>query len=139
MHLVAESHVDRPIDGPSASIKNNIMGMYTFLEVARHYAAPLPGDSRDVFRFHHYSTDEVSGDLVGVEALFTEDTPYQSSSPYSASKAPNIWATSRDPEFFNNYGPYHFPEELKPLKILNAIEGKPIPVHGRGDQIRDWL
>ena len=116
MHLAAESHIDRSIDGPSASIKNNIMGMYTFLEVARHYVAPLLGDSRDVFRFHHYSTDEVSGDLVGVEALFTEDTPYQPSSPYSASKALNIWATSRYPEFSQQLWSVSFSRGIKTTK-----------------------
>ena len=149
MHLAAESHVDRSIDGPSAFIKTNIMGTYTLLEVARHYVAQLPSDARDAFRFHHISTDEVYGDLVGVDALFTEDTPYQPSSPYSASKASSDHLVRSWHRTFglpvvitncsNNYGPYHFPEKLIPLAILNAIEGKPIPVHGRGDQIRDWL
>ena len=149
MHLAAESHVDRSIDGPSAFIKTNIMGTYTLLEVARQYVAQLPGDGRDAFRFHHISTDEVYGDLVGVDALFTEDTPYQPSSPYSASKASSdhlvrSWHRTYGlpvviTNCSNNYGPYHFPEKLIPLAILNAIEGKPIPVYGRGDQIRDWL
>ena len=125
------------------------MGTYTLLEVARHYVAQLPSDARDAFRFHHISTDEVYGDLVGVDALFTEDTPYQPSSPYSASKASSDHLVRSWHRTFGlpvvitncsiNYGPYHFPEKLIPLAILNAIEGKPIPVYGRGDQIRDWL
>lgn len=149
MHLAAESHVDRSIDGPSAFIETNIFGTYTLLEVARHYVDQLPDKARQDFRFHHISTDEVYGDLHGVDDLFTEETPYQPSSPYSASKASSdhlvrSWHRTYGLPVIvtncsNNYGPYHFPEKLIPLAILNAIEGKPIPVYGRGDQIRDWL
>jgi dTDP-glucose 4,6-dehydratase len=149
MHLAAESHVDRSIDGPSAFIETNIVGTYTLLEVARHYVDQLPDNARQDFRFHHVSTDEVYGDLHGVDDLFTEETPYQPSSPYSASKASSdhlvrSWHRTYGLPVIvtncsNNYGPYHFPEKLIPLAILNAIEGKPIPVYGRGDQIRDWL
>ena len=149
MHLAAESHVDRSIDGPSAFIETNIIGTYTLLEVARHYVDQLPDKARQDFRFHHISTDEVYGDLHGVDDLFTEETPYQPSSPYSASKASSdhlvrSWHRTYGLPVIvtncsNNYGPYHFPEKLIPLAILNAIEGKPIPVYGRGDQIRDWL
>ncbi len=149
MHLAAESHVDRSIDGPSAFIETNIVGTYTLLEVARHYVDQLPDNARQDFRFHHISTDEVYGDLHGVDDLFTEETPYQPSSPYSASKASSdhlvrSWHRTYGLPVIvtncsNNYGPYHFPEKLIPLAILNAIEGKPIPVYGRGDQIRDWL
>jgi len=149
MHLAAESHVDRSIDGPSAFIETNIVGTYTLLEVARHYVDQLPDSTRQDFRFHHISTDEVYGDLHGVNDLFTEETPYQPSSPYSASKASSdhlvrSWHRTYGLPVIvtncsNNYGPYHFPEKLIPLAILNAIEGKPIPVYGRGDQIRDWL
>ncbi len=124
MHLAAESHVDRSIDGPSAFIKTNIMGTYTLLEVARHYVAQVPGDARDAFRFHHISTDEVYGDLVGVDALFTEDAPYQPSSPYSASRASSYHLVRSWHRTYglpvvitncsNNYGPYHFPEKLIP-------------------------
>ncbi|MEL0223189.1 MAG: dTDP-glucose 4,6-dehydratase, partial [Gammaproteobacteria bacterium] len=149
MHLAAESHVDRSIDGPSAFIETNIVGTYTLLEVVRHYIDQLPDTARQDFRFHHISTDEVYGDLHGVDDLFTEETPYQPSSPYSASKASSdhlvrSWHRTYGLPVIvtncsNNYGPYHFPEKLIPLAILNAIEGKPIPVYGRGDQIRDWL
>jgi dTDP-glucose 4,6-dehydratase len=149
MHLAAESHVDRSIDGPAAFIETNIVGTYTLLEVTRQYLDRLQPTARDCFRFHHISTDEVYGDLHGVDDLFTEETPYQPSSPYSASKASSdhlvrSWhRTYRLPVIVtncsNNYGPYHFPEKLIPLAILNAIEGKPIPVYGQGDQIRDWL
>jgi len=149
MHLAAESHVDRSIDGPSAFIETNIVGTYTLLEVARYYVDQLPDKARQDFRFHHISTDEVYGDLHGVDDLFTEETPYQPSSPYSASKASSdhlvrSWHRTYGLPVIvtncsNNYGPYHFPEKLIPLSILNAIEGKPIPVYGRGDQIRDWL
>jgi dTDP-glucose 4,6-dehydratase len=149
MHLAAESHVDRSIDGPSAFIETNIVGTYTLLEVARYYVDQLPDKARQDFRFHHISTDEVYGDLHGVDDLFTEETPYQPSSPYSASKASSdhlvrSWHRTYGLPVIvtncsNNYGPYHFPEKLIPLAILNAIEGKPIPVYGRGDQIRDWL
>jgi len=149
MHLAAESHVDRSIDGPSAFIETNVVGTYTLLEVARYYVDQLPDKARQDFRFHHISTDEVYGDLHGVDDLFTEETPYQPSSPYSASKASSdhlvrSWHRTYGLPVIvtncsNNYGPYHFPEKLIPLSILNAIEGKPIPVYGRGDQIRDWL
>ena len=149
MHLAAESHVDRSIDGPSSFIETNIIGTYTLLEVARHYVDQLPDSTRQDFRFHHISTDEVYGDLHGVNDLFTEETPYQPSSPYSASKASSDHLVRSRHRTYglpvivtncsNNYGPYHFPEKLIPLAILNAIEGKPIPVYGRGDQIRDWL
>lgn len=149
MHLAAESHVDRSIDGPSAFIETNIVGTYILLEVARHYVDQLPDKALQDFRFHHISTDEVYGDLHGIDDLFTEETPYQPSSPYSASKASSdhlvrSWHITYGlpvvvTNCSNNYGPYHFPEKLIPLAILNAIEGKPIPVYGRGDQIRDWL
>ncbi len=149
MHLAAESHVDRSIDGPVAFIETNIVGTYTLLEVTRQYLDRLQPTARDSFRFHHISTDEVYGDLHGVDDLFTEETPYQPSSPYSASKASSdhlvrAWHRTYGlpvvvTNCSNNYGPYHFPEKLIPLAILNAIEGKPIPVYGRGDQIRDWL
>ncbi|WP_299997026.1 dTDP-glucose 4,6-dehydratase [uncultured Cedecea sp.] len=147
MHLAAESHVDRSIDGPAAFIETNIVGTYTLLEAARHYWSQLA--DRSHFRFHHISTDEVYGDLQDSGALFTENTPYDPSSPYSASKAASdhlvrAWArTYKMPVLVtncsNNYGPYHFPEKLIPLVILNALEGKPLPVYGDGSQIRDWL
>jgi len=149
MHLAAESHVDRSIDGPSAFIQTNIVGTYTLLEAARHYWAGLAGDKQQSFRFHHISTDEVYGDLHGVDALFTEDTSYDPSSPYSASKASSdhlvrAWHRTYGlpvvvTNCSNNYGPYHFPEKLIPLVILNALEGKPLPVYGDGAQVRDWL
>ncbi len=149
MHLAAESHVDRSIDGPTAFIQTNIVGTYTLLEVARDYWRQLPAARKDAFRFHHISTDEVYGDLDGPEDLFTEQTPYAPSSPYSASKAGSdhlvrAWyRTYGLPTVItncsNNYGPYHFPEKLIPLMILNALEGKPLPVYGRGNQVRDWL
>lgn len=147
MHLAAESHVDRSIDGPADFIETNIVGTYTLLEAARHYWNKLSDPS--TFRFHHISTDEVYGDLHNSQALFTESTPYDPSSPYSASKAASdhlvrAWArTYQMPVLVtncsNNYGPYHFPEKLIPLVILNALEGKPLPVYGDGSQIRDWL
>lgn len=149
MHLAAESHVDRSIDGPAAFIETNIVGTYCLLEVARWYWQALDGARRDSFRFHHVSTDEVYGDLENPEALFSEETPYAPSSPYSASKASadhlvRAWRRTYGlPTLItncsNNYGPYHFPEKLIPLIILNAVEGKELPVYGRGDQIRDWL
>lgn len=149
MHLAAESHVDRSIDGPAEFIQTNIVGTYTLLEVARAYWSSLPEAKKPKFRFHHISTDEVYGDLEGPEDLFTEKTPYAPSSPYSASKASSdhlVRAWLRTYGFptivtncSNNYGPYHFPEKLIPLVILNALEGKPLPVYGKGDQIRDWL
>jgi len=149
MHLAAESHVDRLIDGPSAFIETNIVGTYTLLEVSRQYWEQLDQAMQGVFRFHHISTDEVYGDLDGMDDLFTEDTPYQPSSPYSASKASSdhlvrAWHRTYGlpvvvTNCSNNYGPYHFPEKLIPLAILNAIAGQPIPVYGQGDQVRDWL
>ncbi|MBW3226028.1 dTDP-glucose 4,6-dehydratase [Marinobacter adhaerens] len=149
MHLAAESHVDRSIDGPADFIETNIVGTYTLLEAARHYWQSLEAERRNNFRFHHISTDEVFGDLEGPENLFTEQTPYTPSSPYSASKASSdhlvrAWhRTYGLPALVtncsNNYGPYHFPEKLIPLVILNALEGKPLPIYGKGEQIRDWL
>lgn len=149
MHLAAESHVDRSIDGPAAFIETNIVGTYTLLEVARKYWQQLEGERKENFRFHHISTDEVYGDLEGTDDLFTETTPYAPSSPYSASKASSdhlvrAWLRTYGlPTLItncsNNYGPYHFPEKLIPLIILNALEGKPLPVYGKGNQIRDWL
>ena len=149
MHLAAESHVDRSIDGPAAFIETNIVGTYTLLEAARQYWQGLEENRRTNFRFHHISTDEVYGDLEGPENLFTEQTPYAPSSPYSASKASSdhlvrAWHRTYGLQVLitncsNNYGPYHFPEKLIPLVILNALENKPLPVYGKGDQIRDWL
>ncbi|MEX1214247.1 dTDP-glucose 4,6-dehydratase [Saccharospirillum sp.] len=149
MHLAAESHVDRSIDGPAAFIETNIVGTYTLLEATRHYWQALEGERKTNFRFHHISTDEVYGDLEGTDDLFTETTPYAPSSPYSASKASSdhlvrAWQRTYGLPVLitncsNNYGPYHFPEKLIPLVILNALEGKPLPIYGKGDQIRDWL
>jgi dTDP-glucose 4,6-dehydratase len=149
MHLAAESHVDRSIDGPAAFIETNIVGTYVLLEAARYYWNQLASSSKDAFRFHHISTDEVYGDLHDTESLFTETTPYSPSSPYSASKASSdhlvrAWLRTYGlptivTNCSNNYGPYHFPEKLIPLVILNALEGKPLPVYGNGCQIRDWL
>ena len=149
MHLAAESHVDRSIDGPAEFIRTNIVGTYTLLEAARRYWQKLETERRKNFRFHHISTDEVYGDLDGPKNLFTEQTPYAPSSPYSASKASSdhlvrAWQRTYGlptlvTNCSNNYGPYHFPEKLIPLMILNALEGKPLPVYGKGDQIRDWL
>lgn len=149
MHLAAESHVDRSIDGPAAFMETNIIGTYTLLEAARQYWSALPEAAQQAFRFHHISTDEVYGDLEGPEDLFTETTPYAPSSPYSASKASSdhlVRAWLRTYGFptlitncSNNYGPYHFPEKLIPLMILNALEAKPLPVYGQGTQVRDWL
>ncbi len=149
MHLAAESHVDRSIDGPAAFIETNIVGTYKLLEVVRRYWQKLEGEVKQNFRFHHISTDEVFGDLDNADDLFTEDTRYAPSSPYSASKASSdhlvrAWLRTYGlPTLItncsNNYGPYHFPEKLIPLMILNAIEGKLLPVYGKGDQIRDWL
>ncbi len=148
MHLAAESHVDRSIEGPAAFIETNIVGTYTLLEAARQYWSTLDGDKRDQFRFHHISTDEVYGTL-GADGLFTEETSYAPNSPYSASKASSdhlvrAWHhTYGLPTIMtncsNNYGPYQYPEKLIPLMILNALDGKPLPVYGRGDNIRDWL
>jgi dTDP-glucose 4,6-dehydratase len=149
MHLAAESHVDRSIDGPAAFIQTNIVGTYALLESTRAYWSSLDAERKTAFRFHHISTDEVYGDLHGVDDLFTETTPYAPSSPYSASKAASdhlvrAWhRTYGLPVLLtncsNNYGPYHFPEKLIPLMILNALEGKPLPVYGDGLQVRDWL
>ncbi|HAT4981980.1 TPA: dTDP-glucose 4,6-dehydratase [Serratia marcescens] len=149
MHLAAESHVDRSIDGPAAFIETNIVGTYTLLEAARQYWHALNAERKQAFRFHHISTDEVYGDLHGTDDLFTETTPYAPSSPYSASKAASdhlvrAWLRTYGlptvvTNCSNNYGPYHFPEKLIPLTILNALEGKPLPVYGNGAQVRDWL
>ncbi|OMH31845.1 dTDP-glucose 4,6-dehydratase [Motiliproteus sp. MSK22-1] len=149
MHLAAESHVDRSIDGPGAFIQTNIIGTYNLLEAARDYWDGLEGEKRSLFRFHHISTDEVYGDLEGTEDLFTEETSYSPSSPYSASKASSdhlvrAWHRTYGLPVIvtncsNNYGPYHFPEKLVPHMILNALQGKPLPVYGDGSQIRDWL
>jgi dTDP-glucose 4,6-dehydratase len=149
MHLAAESHVDRSIDGPAAFIQTNIVGTYTLLEAARDYWKTLDPDQRAAFRFHHISTDEVYGDLATDDDPFTEMTPYAPSSPYSASKASSdhlvrAWRRTYGlptivTNCSNNYGPYHFPEKLIPLVILNALEGRQLPVYGKGDQVRDWL
>ena len=149
MHLAAESHVDRSIDGPGEFIQTNIVGTYTLLEAARAYRSQQSEEDKDKFRFHHISTDEVYGDLEGPEALFREDTPYAPSSPYSASKAGSdhlvrAWGRTFGLPILitncsNNYGPFHFPEKLIPLMILNALQGKPLPVYGEGNQVRDWL
>lgn len=160
MHLAAESHVDRSITGPAEFIQTNIVGTYNLLEAAREYWNTLTDTAKNVFRFHHISTDEVYGDLPHPDEqennaqsktlpLFTEETAYAPSSPYSASKASSdhlVRAWLRTYGFptiitncSNNYGPYHFPEKLIPLVILNALEGKDLPIYGKGDQIRDWL
>jgi dTDP-glucose 4,6-dehydratase len=149
MHLAAESHVDRSIDSPSEFINTNIFGTYALLEESRKYWTYLENDKKKKFRFHHISTDEVFGDLVKLDELFTEDTPYAPSSPYSASKASSdhlvrAWyRTYKLPILItncsNNYGPYQFPEKLIPTIILNSIEGKKIPIYGTGEQVRDWL
>jgi dTDP-glucose 4,6-dehydratase len=158
MHLAAESHVDRSIDGPSEFIHTNIIGTFTLLEQARVYWNGLNSDKKSSFKFHHISTDEVYGDLPHPDEvedlfdtlpLFTENTSYAPSSPYSASKAGSdhlvrAWQRTYGlptlvTNCSNNYGPYHFPEKLVPLIILNALEGKPLPVYGSGSQIRDWL
>jgi dTDP-glucose 4,6-dehydratase len=148
MHLAAESHVDRSITGAADFIQTNVIGTFTLLEAARDYWASLDGEARDAFRFLHVSTDEVYGSL-GDEGLFTEDTPYDPSSPYSASKASSdhlakAWQRTYGlpvvvSNCSNNYGPYHFPEKLIPLTILNALAGERLPVYGKGDNVRDWL
>ncbi|WP_242675635.1 dTDP-glucose 4,6-dehydratase [Rahnella victoriana] len=149
MHLAAESHVDRSIDAPGSFIETNVIGTYTLLEASRKYWNTLAEDRKHTFRFHHISTDEVYGDLHGTEDFFTETTPYAPSSPYSSSKAASdhlvrAWLRTYGlptivTNCSNNYGPYHFPEKLIPLTILNALSGKPLPVYGNGSQIRDWL
>ena len=149
MHLAAESHVDRSIDGPAPFIQTNVVGTFVLLEAARAYWATLGGDARSRFRFHHVSTDEVFGALGPHDPPFTEDTPYDPRSPYSASKAASDhlvrawWHTYGLPAFVtnttNNYGPWQFPEKLIPLVTLNALEGKKLPVYGDGSNQRDWL
>ena len=149
MHLAAESHVDRSIENPSDFIQTNIVGTYNLLVESLAYYQDLDKESQVQFRFHHISTDEVFGDLDGTDDLFTESTPYAPSSPYSASKASSdhlvrAWHRTYGLPIVitncsNNYGPYHFPEKLIPHMILNAIQGKPLPVYGDGNQIRDWL
>jgi len=148
MHLAAESHVDRSIDGPSAFIETNIVGTYNMLDCARAYWSELSEERKAAFRFHHISTDEVYGSL-GDEGLFEETTPYDPRSPYSASKASSdhlvmAWYHTYGlpvviTNCSNNYGPYHFPEKLIPLVILNALDEKTLPIYGKGDNIRDWL
>ena len=149
INLAAESHVDRSIDGPAVFVETNIVGTYTLLEVACDYWRGLSPERKEKFCFHHVSTDEVYGDLRASEDRFTESTPYKPSSPYSASKAASdhlvrAWhhtygLPTKITNCSNNYGPFQFPEKLIPLMILNATEGKPLPVYGKGDQIRDWL
>lgn len=148
MHLAAESHVDRSIDGPGAFVQTNVIGTYALLQATLSYWRTLSPDHQAAFRFHHVSTDEVFGSL-GAEGYFHEEYPYQPTSPYSASKAASdhfvrAWHhTYGLPAIVtncsNNYGPYHFPEKLIPLVILNALEGKPLPVYGKGENVRDWL
>lgn len=149
LHLAAESHVDRSIDGPGAFIETNIVGTYRMLNAALEYWRELKGEKRDRFRFHHISTDEVFGDLPFDGGCFTEETPYAPSSPYSASKAASDHLVRAWHETYglpvvlsncsNNYGPYHFPEKLIPLVILNALDERPLPVYGAGANVRDWL
>ena len=149
MHLAAESHVDRSIDGPMVFMQTNIIGTFVLLEQSKQYYNSLAPSLKQTFRFHHISTDEVYGDLEGTDDLFTEKTPYSPSSPYSASKAASdhlvrAWGRTYGLPVIitncsNNYGPYHFPEKLIPHVILNAIHGKPLPIYGDGLQIRDWL
>ncbi|HTI30943.1 MAG TPA: dTDP-glucose 4,6-dehydratase, partial [Sphingomonas sp.] len=148
MHLAAESHVDRSIDGPGAFIQTNLVGTFNMLNEARRYWQTLEGEAKAAFRFHHISTDEVYGSL-GDTGLFTEDTPYDPRSPYSASKAGSDHLVSAWGHTYglpvlitncsNNYGPYHFPEKLIPLIIARALSGDTLPVYGAGDQVRDWL
>jgi len=148
MHLAAESHVDRSIDGPAEFVQTNVVGTFVLLQESLRYWRTLSGERRDAFRFHHISTDEVFGSL-GEEGFFHETYPYQPTSPYSASKAASdhfvrAWHHTYGlpvvvTNCSNNYGPYHFPEKLIPLMILNALEGKPLPVYGKGENVRDWL
>ncbi|WP_289036187.1 dTDP-glucose 4,6-dehydratase [uncultured Roseibium sp.] len=149
MHLAAESHVDRSIDGPGAFIETNIIGTFQMLNAARGYYESLTGEKRDRFRFHHISTDEVFGDLPFDSGIFTEETHYAPSSPYSASKASSDHLVRAWHETYglpvvlsncsNNYGPFHFPEKLIPLVILNALDERELPVYGKGENVRDWL
>ena len=149
MHLAAESHVDRSIDGPGIFVETNVTGTFKLLNAALGYWRSLEADARENFRFHHISTDEVFGDLPFDSGIFTEETAYAPSSPYSASKAAadhfvRAWHDTYGLPVLlsncsNNYGPYHFPEKLIPLVILNALEGKPLPVYGKGENVRDWL
>ena len=149
MHLAAESHVDRSIDGPAAFVETNVVGTFRLLDVALDYWRTLDDVRREAFRFHHVSTDEVFGSLTPSGGAFTEQTPYDPSSPYSASKAAadhfiRAWHRTYGLPIVlsscsNNYGPYHFPEKLVPLTILNAIESRPLPVYGKGENVRDWL
>ncbi len=149
MHLAAETHVDRSIDGPAVFLETNVVGTYRLLDAALTYFREIDADAQQRFRFHHVSTDEVFGDLPFDEGVFTEDTPYAPSSPYSASKAASDHFVRAWHETYglpvvlsncsNNYGPYHFPEKLVPLVILNALEGKALPVYGKGANVRDWL
>lgn len=149
MHLAAESHVDRSIDGPGAFIQTNVIGTFNLLQESRQYWDGLTGSKKEAFRFHHVSTDEVYGDLTLDGPAFTEETPYDPSSPYSASKAASdhlvrAWERTYGLPVLitnssNNYGPYQFPEKLIPVVILKALHGEPIPVYGKGDNIRDWL
>ncbi|WP_213980507.1 dTDP-glucose 4,6-dehydratase [Sphingomonas sp. dw_22] len=149
MHLAAESHVDRSIDGPGEFIETNVVGTFKLLQAALEHWRGLEGEKRDAFRFHHISTDEVFGDLPFDSGVFTEETPYNPSSPYSASKAASdhlvrAWHHTYGlpvvlSNCSNNYGPFHFPEKLIPLTILNALEGKQLPVYGKGENVRDWL
>jgi dTDP-glucose 4,6-dehydratase len=149
MHLAAESHVDRSIDGPGAFVETNVVGTFRLLNAALAFWRDLPSENQERFRFHHISTDEVFGDLPFNSGVFTEETPYAPSSPYSASKAASdhfvrAWHETYDlpvvlSNCSNNYGPYHFPEKLVPLMILNALDEKPLPVYGDGANVRDWL
>ena len=149
MHLAAESHVDRSIDGPGEFIQTNIVGTFSLLQAARNHYEKLSGEKKKAFRFHHISTDEVFGELPLDGSLFTEDTAYAPKSPYSASKAASDHLVRAWHETYglpilltncsNNYGPYHFPEKLVPLMIINALEGKKLPVYGKGNNVRDWL
>lgn len=149
MHLAAESHVDRSIDGPDLFMQTNVVGTGRMLSAARRYRDSLPADRQDTFRFHHISTDEVYGDLPFDEGIFTEQSPYKPSSPYSASKAASdhlvrAWGHTYGLPIVltncsNNYGPFQFPEKLIPLIMLNALDGKELPIYGTGENVRDWL